>query len=220
LEAFLFFLNTAESIQRDFGYPEGLLTHQLHYCTYRDGEYQVFIDIYGKVIDIDDHDLDNTIWQARNFPKKLYKEFSGFSRTLQSICQQVFAGNLETDPGEPLGTLNAYQNAVPIRISKEAKQGLLMIVQELGKLAAKQLRSRQDANALREVPSGQGGKYPEGDSFCVFKMCFPRWSCQMIHSKSLWLQLRLRLRGRRANARSMFMVGRYICKFKMDGRVK
>ncbi len=39
------------------------------------------------------------------------------------------------------------------------------------------------------MPSGQGGKYPEGYSFCVFKMPFPRWSCQFTHHKSLWQQL-------------------------------
>jgi len=69
------FLYTAQSIERDFGFPEGLLTHQRHYCTYRDGEYGVFIDIYGNVVDIDDPELDHLLRQARNFPEKLHKEF-------------------------------------------------------------------------------------------------------------------------------------------------
>jgi hypothetical protein len=141
------FLYTAQSIERDLGYPEGLMTHQLHYCTYRDGEYPVFIDIYGKVIDIDDRELDNIFRQARNFPEKLHKEFC---RTVQAYWALIFSGDLDTDGEEPLGALLAYQHAVVIRISKEAKQGFLAIDQELNKLAAKPLRSRQDANALRD----------------------------------------------------------------------
>ena len=141
------FLYTAESIEREFGFPEGLLSHQRHYCTYREGEYEVFLDIYGNVVDIDDPELDAIFRQARNFPEKLHKEFC---RLVQTTFGQVFSNVLDLDPDEPFGALIAYQHLVPIRITKEAKQGFTAIEKELNKLAAKPLRSRQDANTLRE----------------------------------------------------------------------
>ena len=116
------FLYTAESIERDHGYPEGLLTHKLHWCPYREEEFPVFIDIYGNVINIDDQDLDITFRQARNFPEKLHKEFS---RTMQTLWSQIFAGSLDIESEEPLGALIAYQQSVVIRISKKAKKGSL-----------------------------------------------------------------------------------------------
>ena len=98
-------------------------------------------------MDIDDQELDHLFRKARNFHEKLYKEFC---RVLHSTLSQEFSNVFDIDPDEPLGALIAYQHSVSIRITKEAKQGFPAIEQELNRLAAKPLRSRQDANALRE----------------------------------------------------------------------
>ena len=99
------------------------------------------------MIEIDDLEPDNIFRQALNFPEKLHKEFC---RTVQSYWAHLFSGGLDTESEEPLGALIGYQNSVVFSISKEAKQGILAIEQELSKLTAKPLRLRQDANALRE----------------------------------------------------------------------
>jgi hypothetical protein len=41
------FLYTAEAMEQAFGFSEGILPHQRHYCQYWEGEFPVFIDIYG-----------------------------------------------------------------------------------------------------------------------------------------------------------------------------
>ena len=71
------FLYTAESAEREFGYPAGLLARQHYYCSYREDVFPVFTDIYGNVIAIEDSDLSNIVYQARNFPEKLFKELTG-----------------------------------------------------------------------------------------------------------------------------------------------
>jgi hypothetical protein len=101
-----FLYTAAQSIEREFGFSEDHLTHQRHYCTYSDGEYEVFIDIYGNVMDIDDPELDHLFDQAQNFPEKLHKEFC---RVLHTILSQEFSNVFNIDPDELLGALIAYQ---------------------------------------------------------------------------------------------------------------
>ena len=141
------FLYTAESAERDFGYPVGLLSREQHYCQYRDGVFPVFTDIYGYKIDIDEPELDYIIQQARNFPEKLFKEYN---RVLHNTYLQNFSNVLDIDMDEPFGIMIAYQQTVISRICKEAKQAFPAIDAELSKLAARQLRSRLDANTLRD----------------------------------------------------------------------
>jgi hypothetical protein len=47
------FLYTAEAMEQAFGFSEGTLPHQRYYCQYREGEFPVFIDIYGRVMEIE-----------------------------------------------------------------------------------------------------------------------------------------------------------------------
>jgi hypothetical protein len=60
---------------------------------------------------------------------------------------------LDIDSDEPFGALIAYQyavTAVSAQITKEAKNGFPAIEDALAKIAARHIRSRQDANAGRE----------------------------------------------------------------------
>ena len=79
------FLYTAEAMEQAFGFSEGILPHQRYYCQYREDEFPVFIDIYGRIIDIEDEELDEHVKLARQFPEKLYREFN---RTVLSYIQQ------------------------------------------------------------------------------------------------------------------------------------
>ncbi len=63
----------------------------------------VFIDIYGKVIDIEDTDLDQMVKPGSSILEKLHKD----------SAQQNIQNVLLFDTDEPLGVLQAYQTAVP-----------------------------------------------------------------------------------------------------------
>jgi hypothetical protein len=141
------FMYTAESIEKAFGYPEGVLPRQKYYCQYREDMCPVFIDIYGKVMDIEDSDLDQMVKQGHSIPEKLHKDFN---RTLLSIIQQNLQNVLPFDTDEPLGVLQAYQAAVSAQIAKEAKSRFPEIEEALSQASAQQLWSRQDVNALRD----------------------------------------------------------------------
>ncbi len=112
------FMYTAKLMEKAFGYPEGVLPRQQYYCQYQEESCPGFIDIYGKVIDIEDSDLYQMVKQGRSIPEKLHKDFN---RTLLSIIQQNIQNVLPFDADEPLGVFQANQAAVPAQIAKEAK---------------------------------------------------------------------------------------------------
>ena len=58
--------------------------------------------------------------------------------------------DIGSDSDEPFGALIAYQYAVSAQITKEAKNSFPAIEEALAKIAAKHIRSRQNANAARE----------------------------------------------------------------------
>jgi hypothetical protein len=88
------------------------------------------------------------IKQARGFTQKLHTDFN---RALLSIIQQNLQNVLPFDTDdEPLGVLQAYQAAVPAQIAKEAKSRFPEIEEALSKALARQFRSTQDVNALRD----------------------------------------------------------------------
>ncbi len=69
-------LTTASYFVDEVGFQDGNLPDYEIYCPHRNGYFQVFTDVFGNVLDVDDDSVNAWYDDVTSFPPKLYNEMN------------------------------------------------------------------------------------------------------------------------------------------------
>ncbi len=101
-------LKTASYFVDEAGFPDGKLQDYQNYCPYRDDYFQVFTDVFGNVLDVDEDTVNAWYDDVTSFPPKLYNELN-WQIVTELIKHQI---PCDIDEDEIFGGLIIFQSGL------------------------------------------------------------------------------------------------------------
>jgi hypothetical protein len=131
---------TASYFVDEVGFQYEKLPDYELYCPHRNGYFQVFTNVFGNVLDVDDDAVNAWYADVTSFPHKLYNELNRQVVT-ELLKHQV---PCDIDDEEVFGRLIAFQSGVVFRLVKHSMAAYDQIVKAITELESRPIRSRRD----------------------------------------------------------------------------
>jgi hypothetical protein len=133
-------LTTANYFVDEVGFQYGNLQDYKLYCPHRNGYFQVFTDVFGNVLDVDDDIVNAWYDDVTSFQPKLYNEMN-LQIVAELLKHQV---PCDIDEDETFGGLLAFESGVVFRLVKQSTASYDQIVKAIAELESRPIRSRRD----------------------------------------------------------------------------
>ena len=109
-------LTTASYFVDEVGFQYGKLPDYELHCPHRNGYFQVFTDVFGNALDVDDDTVNAWYDDVTSFPPKLYNEMN-WQIVAELLKHQI---PCDIDEDETFGGLIAFQSGVVFRLVKQS----------------------------------------------------------------------------------------------------